>query len=49
MVNVEQILRSRLGRVGKTKRMLLGLALMGLTLVSLLGFSKPNVCFWGWP
>jgi predicted transglutaminase-like cysteine proteinase len=40
MVNVEQILRNRLGRGGKTKRMLLGLALMGRTLVSLLGFSE---------
>ena len=40
MVNVEQILRSRLGRGGKTKRMLMGLALMGITLVSLSGFSE---------
>jgi predicted transglutaminase-like cysteine proteinase len=40
MVNVEQILRSRLGRGAETKRMLLGLALMGLTLVSLSGFSE---------
>ena len=40
MVNVEQILRSRLGRGAKTKRMLLGLALMGLTLVSLSAFSE---------
>ena len=40
MVNVEQILRSRLGRGAKTKRMLLALALMGLTLVSLSGFSE---------
>lgn len=40
MVNVEQILRSCLGRGGKTRPMLLGLALMGLTLVSLSGFSE---------
>jgi predicted transglutaminase-like cysteine proteinase len=40
MVNVEQILRSHLGRRGKTKRMLLGLTLMGLTLVSLSSFLE---------
>lgn len=40
MVNVEQILRSRLGHGGETKRMLLGLALIGLTLVSLSAFSE---------
>jgi predicted transglutaminase-like cysteine proteinase len=40
MDNVEQILRSRLSRGGKSKGMLLGLALMGLTLVSLSGFSE---------
>ena len=40
MVNVEQILRSPLGRGAKTKRMLLALALMGLTLVILSGFSE---------
>jgi predicted transglutaminase-like cysteine proteinase len=40
MVNVEQILRSRLSRGAKTKHMLLGLTLMGLTLVSLSGFSE---------
>jgi predicted transglutaminase-like cysteine proteinase len=40
MVNVEQILRNCLGRGGKTKLMLLGLALMGLTFVSLSGLSE---------